>query len=34
MNKQIKSDLYSQISQAEERDKAIRKNLEALDYGE
>ena len=31
---ELSKTLYSQMSQAEELDKAIRKNLEALGYGE
>ena len=33
MNKQIVGVVDSQMNQAEELDKAIRKNLEALGYG-
>lgn len=34
MNKKIVGVVDSQMNQAEELDKAIRKNLEALGYGE
>jgi len=34
MNKQIECGVCSQMNQSDELDKAIRKNLEALGYGE